>query len=135
MSDDSDDDFETHIRRRSRRFYIGGFKPSISLEKLQHYVEKKGVTVTWISIRRYEKQNKAVVRLNVDAEQASAVLEVGFWPRGITCRPWLTKNQLRNRKSNSDRNGQYDRDSYFNDDQTINIRRYGDEDSAQYSIS
>ena len=134
-NDDSDDDFETHIRRRSRRFYIGGFKPSISLEKLQHYVERKGVTVTWISIRRYEKQNKAVIRLNVDAQQASAVLEAGFWPRGITCRQWLTKNQLKNRVSNSDRNGYFDRESNINDDQAMNIRRYGDEDSAQYSIS
>ena len=36
---------------------------------------------------------------------------------------------------NSDRNGYFDRESNINDDQAMNIRRYGDEDSAQYSIS
>ena len=90
--EDSDDDVEMHIRRRSRRFYIGGFKPSISGPKLTRYVTKKGVPVTWISIRRYEKQNKAVIMLNVVSDDLSyKLLEHGFWPRGITCKPWLTK--------------------------------------------
>ena len=57
--DDSDDDFEMHIRRRSKRFYIGGFKPSISQPKLKHYVTRKGVRVTWISIRKYEKTEQS----------------------------------------------------------------------------
>ena len=125
-NDDSEDDFEMHIRRRSNRFYIGGFKPSISSAKLQHYVTRKGVPVTWISIRIYEKQNKAVIRLNVDAEQADKVLEA----RGITCRPWLTKNQYKNKNSNTDRYGHLARDSY-DDGQTRNIRRYGDDHSVQ----
>ena len=63
------------------------------------------------------------------------MLEAGFWPHGITCRQWLTKNQLKNRVSNSDRNGYFDRESNFHDDQAMNIRRCGDEDSAQHSIS
>lgn len=37
---DSEDDFERHKRRRSKRFYIGVFKPSISREKLSHYVTR-----------------------------------------------------------------------------------------------
>ena len=56
-------------------FYIGGFKPSISGPKLTRYVTKKGVPVTWISIRRYEKQNKAVIRLNV----VSDLSYVNYW--------------------------------------------------------
>ena len=85
--DDSDDDFEMHIRRRSKRFYIGGFKPSISQPKLKHYVTRKCVRVTWISIRKFEnykheKQNKAVIRLNVDAGMSYKLLEHGFLPVG-----------------------------------------------------
>ena len=123
-NDDSDDDFEMHIRPRSKRFYIGGFKPSISSAKLQYYVTRKGVPFTWISIHRYEKQNKAVIGLNVDAEQADKVLERGFWPRGITCRPWLTKISIKTKNTNTDRYGHLARDSY-DDGQTRNIRRYG----------
>ena len=43
--DDSDDDFQMHVRRICRRFYIGGFKPSISTPKLKHVI-RKGVHVT-----------------------------------------------------------------------------------------
>ena len=123
---DFDDDFQMHIRRRSRRFYIGGFKPSISAPKLRHYVTRKGVPVTWISIRKYEKQNKAVIRLNVDADSSNKLLEYGFWPRGITCRPWLTKNQLRNKVKVSKPNNYG-----YSDHDTCEDDLYGrDEDTA-----
>ena len=124
--EDFDDDFQMHIRRRSRRFYIGGFKPSISAPKLRHYVTRKGVPVTWISIRKYEKQNKAVIRLNVDADSSNKLLEYGFWPRGISCRPWLTKNQLRNKVKVSKPNNYG-----YSDHDTCEDDLYGrDEDTA-----
>ena len=48
-----DDDFTKHIRRKSSRFYIGGFKPSITEMLLCSYVQSRGVHVSWINIRRY----------------------------------------------------------------------------------
>ena len=104
---DNDDDFEMHIRRRSQRYYVGGFKPSITEAKLAHFVSSKGVPVTWVSIRRYENQNRAVIRLNVDADKGHQLLERDFWPRGVTCRPWVTKNQLQ-------KTGLSNRNSYNN---------------------
>ncbi|MEW8547231.1 MAG: hypothetical protein AB2693_27285 [Candidatus Thiodiazotropha sp.] len=46
-NDNDNDDFEMHIRRRSQRYYVGGFKPSIGEAKLAHFVSSKGVPVTW----------------------------------------------------------------------------------------
>ena len=96
-NDDNDDEFETHIRRRSHRFYVGGFKASVTEKKIMNYMARRGISVTWISIRRYEHQNRAVIRLNVDAREGSQLLDEGFWPDGITCRRWYSKAQYQNK--------------------------------------
>ena len=96
-NDDNDDEFETHIRRRSHRFYVGGFKASVTEKKIMNYMARRGVSVTWISIRRYEHQNRAVIRLNVDAREGSQLLDEGFWPDGITYRRWYSKAQYQNK--------------------------------------
>ncbi|MCG7876974.1 MAG: hypothetical protein N0C90_11660 [Candidatus Thiodiazotropha endolucinida] len=131
--DDCDDDFEKYIRRKSKRFYVGGFKPSISEMKLRHYVQAKGARVSWVSIRRYEKHNKAVVRLNVDAEDASMVLERGFWPRGISCRPWLTRNQYRNKLTSHMHSHDYIVGDSYEASQAVSnygVGGFGDDSSA-----
>ena len=90
--DDDEDDFETYARRKTKRFYVGGFCPTITEKKLTNYVQRRGVSVTWISIRRYERQNRAVIRLNVDGENSNLLFDEGFWPRDLTCRQWYTKS-------------------------------------------
>lgn len=109
---DQDDEFSTYIRRRASRFYIGGFKHSITEQKLVNYVFRRGVTVSWINIRRYEDQDRAVIQLNVDAEQGARVLERGFWPEGVICRPWYPKNQYRQRIATRYRYGNDDTATY-----------------------
>ena len=49
--DDNDDEFEMLIRHRLRRFYVGGLKRSITERKIMKYMARRGVSVTWISIR------------------------------------------------------------------------------------
>ena len=95
--EDNDDDFVKHVRRRTKRFYVGGFLPSITEKKLINYAARRGVTLTWVNIHRYERQNRAVIRVNVEAAKASQLLEEGFWPKGVMCRPWLSKGQFQNR--------------------------------------
>ena len=77
---DGDGEFIKHIRRKSSRFYIGGFKPSITEMVLCSYVQRRGVHVSWINIRRYHDQDRAVIRVNVDADKGSCLLEDGFYP-------------------------------------------------------
>lgn len=53
---ENDDDFVTHIRRRTKGFYVGGFFPSITDAKIVQYAKQKGIRVTWVNIYRYERQ-------------------------------------------------------------------------------
>jgi hypothetical protein len=92
------DDFYEHIRRRTERYYVGGFKPSISEDKIARYVRSKGLTVTKVSIFRNDKRKTTVVRVNVEDDGTADNLteDSTFWPRGIICRPWLSRNARQN---------------------------------------
>ncbi|MEW8548007.1 MAG: hypothetical protein AB2693_31265 [Candidatus Thiodiazotropha sp.] len=103
---DSDDDFVQYVRRRPARYYVGGFKSSITEQKLVNYVLRRGITVSRINILRYEDQDRAVIQLSVDAEHGPRLLERGFWPPGVFSRPWYSRNEY------SQRNNAMQLDSY-----------------------
>lgn len=102
--DDADkyDGFEQYVQKRSKRFYIGGLLNSITVDKLTRYVTKRGPTVTMVRIFPLKKsKNKVIVRLNVEGDDRSNLLEQrGFWPRGVTCRPWMSRGNLRKHRAN-----------------------------------
>ena len=125
--DYEDDDFSQHIRRKSSRFYIGGFKPSITEMKLCSYVQRRGVHVSWINIRRYHDQDRAVIQLNVDADKGSRLLEDGFWPEEVVCRPWYPRSVLRKRmqrRSNWVETGTYDYAHEYSTDDSNSLRNF-----------
>ena len=113
-----------HVRKRTKRFYAGGFKSSITQDELIKYVEIKGLTVTWVNIWASKRHGRVVIRLNVEATgDYLRVTEPGFWPRGIKCRPWLTNNTFKNkylntrghtkRYSDAEENYYYEHDSEY----------------------
>ena len=124
---DGDGEFIKHIRRKSSRFYIGGFKPSITEMVLCSYVQRRGVHVSWINIRRYHDQDRAVIQLNVDADKGSRLLEDGFWPEEVVCRPWYPRNVFRQRnqrRSNWVETDTYDYAHEYNADDRNSLRNY-----------
>lgn len=96
-----EDDFSQFVRRRTRRFYIGGFLPTITEAMIANYVSKRGPKVTNVTIFRNKRYNRATIRLNVeDDEKANRLTNDSFfWPRGITCRPWLPRNEYKSREN------------------------------------
>lgn len=117
-------DVSEHVRKRTKRFYVGGFKSSITQDELIKYVESKGLTVTWVKIWASKRHGRVAIRLNVEAtEDYLRVTEPGFWPRGIKCRPWLTNNTFKNkylntkghtkRYSDAEENYYYEHDSEY----------------------
>ena len=122
-----EDDFTKHIRRKSSRFYIGGFKPSITEMLLCSYVQSRGVHVSWINIRRYHDQDRAVIQLNVDADKGSRLLEDGFWPEEVVCRPWYPRSLFRQRtqrRPNWADTGTYDYAHGYNIDDSNSLRNF-----------
>ena len=116
--DDCDDDFEMYVRRRTARFYLGGFRPTITEKVLRTIAKRRGVNLSWISIRRYDRQNRAVIRINVDSDKGHLLLREHFWPKGITCRRWYTKNQYNKFVNKHDYNNSdhYNGAEYADDD-------------------
>ncbi len=85
--------------QRTKRYFVGGFKPSMSEAKLYRYVERRGVSVTTIRIFRQKRYRGIVIRLNVEANNnASLVEDPYFWPRGVTCRPWVSQYRYETQK-------------------------------------
>lgn len=94
---DDDAEFSEYVRKRTKCFFVGGFKSSITEDKLIKYVERRGLTVTWVSIWT-AKSGRLIIRLNIEVcKDYRRISEPGFWPKGITCRPWVTKNTYNSR--------------------------------------
>ena len=124
LSDDIE--FSTFVRKRTKRFYVGGFKSSITQEKLITYVESKGLTVTWVKIWISNKSGRVIIRLNVEASGGYyRISEPGFWPKGAMCRPWVSKNVYTNSRKSRGGEGHYN--SNYNGNNDYNNGRYGNE--------
>ena len=110
-----DVEFSQHVRKRTKRYYLGGFKRSIKREKLIKFVKSKGLKVTWINIWPSKRYGRVVIRLNIEmTEGCDRIAEPGFWPRGVKCHPWMSKNMYSKSKYNYSTG--YDRDdAYYGD--------------------
>lgn len=99
---DSDDEFSDHIRKRTKRFYVGGFLLTITEEKIAKYVSKRGPKVTKVVAFQNRRNRNATIRLNVEDDANAHLLtgHVQFWPRGVNCRPWLSRNALKAKTMN-----------------------------------
>ena len=139
-NDENDDDgnFDKYVRRRVKRFYVGGFNNTITTDKLISYVEKRGVTVTWVTIFPMRRSHRVLIRLNVeDNDNSDFVLNNTFWPRHVMCKLWMTKNvreRLSPRDNNRHNEPEYDNndryqynehdDDYYNDNRNDNYDKY-----------
>ena len=48
--DDDDAEFIQYVKRKPRRYYLGGFNPEITEDVIEHYVSKRGPTVSFVRI-------------------------------------------------------------------------------------
>lgn len=94
----NDDDFMLHVKKRSKRFYLGGFRSTITENRITEYVSKRGPTVSHVKIFQNKRNGSVFVRLNAyDDEKALMLSTPYFWPEEITCRPWVSQVEYKRR--------------------------------------
>lgn len=64
--------------------------------KLASYVSRRGVKVSMVPIFPIKRSyDRVIIHLNVENDRnASLVENKRFWPKGVTCRPWLSRGLL-----------------------------------------
>jgi hypothetical protein len=114
---DEEEDYSVYVRRKVKRFYVGGFKSNMTIDKFINYVERRGVTVTWVKFFEIRNSNRITIRLNIDADEKNcdSVLSDWFWPKNVTCRPWMSWNSYRNQASHR-RHGNHDQTHTVSED-------------------
>lgn len=96
------DGFAQYVRKRPRRYFIGGLVPSDTESKVAQYISDQGLKVTKVTIFRKHRdgQSNVFACINVEDDGYTGVMTEDplFWPRGVTCRPWLTRFELRQKR-------------------------------------
>ena len=91
-----------YVRKRPKRFFIGGFTNEINEDKIYRYVSRRGLKVTKVKLFPSRRSDDdVIIQLNVEDNTESEFIEQkGFWPRNIICKPWMTRSELTNRRFN-----------------------------------
>ena len=97
--DNSDSELFECVRKRTKRYYVGGFTSAMNSTMMYNYVTRRGPKVTKVNIYPSRRANDEVtIQLNVEANpESSLVEENGFWPRGIACKNWLTLKEQKSK--------------------------------------
>lgn len=92
--------FDCHVRKRTKSYYIGGFKNSITVNLIHQFISHKGLRAGTIKIFPCKRNsNDVIIRANIFADDnVHRIVEHGFWPRGVICKPWLSRNALNNKR-------------------------------------
>lgn len=105
-----EEDFISHVRKRTKHFFVGGFKNSITSRLISSYVNGKGLKVSMVKIFPTRRtSDDVIIRVNVEANgESSQIVEKGFWPRGVFCKPWLSRSALSTSRNSTERHTSYD---------------------------
>ena len=97
-----------YVRKRPKSFYVGGFKNSINENKIYRHVTNRGLKLTKVSVFRSKRVDAAVVRVNIeDDSNVSLIDDPLFWPKGVVCRPWVSRYKSKRYGGNRSRGNKY----------------------------
>ncbi|KAL4221221.1 hypothetical protein ACF0H5_019485 [Mactra antiquata] len=98
-NDTEDEEFTTYVKRKTKRFFVNGFKRTITEDKIRKYVSRRGPKVSTIRIfPKKRAEDEVIIRLNVEPDSnCDKLLSDSFWPTDVYCTEWLSRRQLTNR--------------------------------------
>lgn len=81
-------------RRKVKRFFLSGIAENVTINQMYDYLKSRNIFPT--HLRTFSSKRKGTIgaKLNVLYSDSSKVLQTGFWPKFISCKPWLTKSHL-----------------------------------------
>jgi hypothetical protein len=71
-----------------------GIADTVTAETILNYLQKRNIRPT--HLRTFSSRRKGTIsaKLNVLALDSSVISENGFWPRFVSCKPWMTREKL-----------------------------------------
>ena len=123
-SSDDEDIFEGVSYKRNARYYLSGMGHRSTQLGMVNFLNRKGITVShFVFFKPKYPGSRRNAKINVAPSDAQIVEAPGFWPRGISCRPWLSEREWDKKLSRSDREAEnHDRAVSKNWDSEQNVK-------------
>ena len=101
--ENEDKTFKGVTRKHTIRYYIGHIDKSSTYSGLIEFLEEQHLTATMVYMFK-TRNGELAARINIPADQAE-VLESGEipWPDGVVVNKWLSKYQLRQKRSSNNK--------------------------------
>lgn len=97
----SDDLFIRVEKRRIKRLYLGGVREGVTVNLISNYINKKGITPTFVRLMRSKRKGTVAVRVNVLSEDFERASQQDFWPKHVYVREWLSNQKWVNKNSSN----------------------------------
>ena len=88
-------------RKRIKRLYLGGVREGATEKLISDYMNRKGITPTFVRLMKSKRKGNVAVRVNVLNDDFELALKKQFWPMHVYAREWLSKERW-SQKSGSD---------------------------------
>lgn len=81
-------------RNNTKRYFISGIDEKVGAELVSRYLNNRGVFFTLLKVFNSKRKGTVSAKLHVSLEDSKKIVEKGFWPNFVSCRPWLLKARL-----------------------------------------
>ena len=103
----SEESFVGVERKRIKRLYLGGVREGATENLISDYMNKKGITPTFVSLMKRKRKGTVAVRVNILNNDFERALMKEFWPMHVYAREWLSKDRwLQKSGSDTEKNGE-----------------------------
>jgi hypothetical protein len=99
----SESDFIGVEKHRTKQLYLGGVHEGVNEQLIVNYMEKKGISPTFVRLFKSKRKGTVAVRVNVKLSDFETVSVNDFWPKHVYAREWISKQKwLKKNKTDDD---------------------------------
>lgn len=81
-------------RRKVKRFFLSGIAENVTVDQIYDFLKRRNIIPTHLKTFISKRKGTIGAKLNVLYSDSSNILDAGFWPKYVSCKPWLTKSRL-----------------------------------------